>query len=209
MRYVYLHGFASGAGSRKALAFRSALNTAGKVNLEIFSLDDADFENLTISGQLNVIERTLRGSPVRLIGSSMGGYLAALYAATHPEVDRVVLLAPAFHFCARWSTVAGPSNMEQWRSTGFQEVFHYGEGAKRRIHYKLYEDALRYDPAPAFTQPCRIFHGIHDQVVPVEYSRVFYAAHPNAVLSEVDSGHELLNVLDAVTFASVPFLLAE
>src|SRR5690348_17748458 len=66
--------------------------------LYTLSLHDAlpiYFEHLTISGQLGVLERTLQNEPVRLIGSSMGGYLAALYAARHPEVDRLVLLAPA------------------------------------------------------------------------------------------------------------------
>ena len=34
----------------------------------------------------------------------MGGYLAALYASRHPEIDRMVLLAPAFGFGTRAGT---------------------------------------------------------------------------------------------------------
>jgi pimeloyl-ACP methyl ester carboxylesterase len=205
MRYIYLHGFASGPHSRKAQAFRAALGAAG-ARLEIPDLAQGDFAHLTISGQLDVIERTLQGDPARLIGSSMGGYLAALYAAAHPEADRVVLLAPAFRFAQRWNELAGPADMRNWRDTGWLEVFHYGDRASRRLHYGLFEDALLHDPAPGFTQPARIFHGTGDETVPVAYSREFAAAHPNAVLTELDSDHELLSVLDRITAAAVPFL---
>jgi hypothetical protein len=200
MRFLYIHGFASGPGSRKAQAFRSALSSLG-VDLEIPLLDEGDFEHLTISGQLAVITRALNGHPARLIGSSMGGYLAALYAAAHPEVLRLVLLAPAFGFAARWKEKI-PGRPE------FLEAFHYAEGAMRSVHYGLIEDALRYPAMPDFTQPARIFHGIHDEVVPIDYSRDFRAAHPNAELTELDSDHELLNVLDTIVAGAVTFLTA-
>jgi pimeloyl-ACP methyl ester carboxylesterase len=206
MHYLYLHGFASGPLSRKALAFRVALAGNG-VEFDIPDLADSRFGQLTISGQLKVIERVLQGHSARLVGSSLGGYLAALYAAAHPEVDRLVLLAPAFGFCARWAQLAGPEKMQNWRETGWAEVFHYGDNQLRRLHYGFYEDALRHEPNPGFIQPALIFHGLHDQTVPVGYSRAFSAAHPNAVLREVDSDHELLNVLDSISAAAAPFLL--
>ena len=205
MRYLYLHGFASGPQSRKARAFQAALLDLG-VEIGIPDLANGCFDRLTISGQLDVIGHVLQGSPARLAGSSLGGYLAALYAATHPEVDRLILLAPAFDFSARWGQLAGPKKMQSWRETGWAEVFHYGDNAMRRLHYGFCEDAMRHDPNPAFTQPALIFHGIHDDTVPVAYSRAFSAAHPNAMLREVDSDHELLNVLDNITAVAVPFL---
>lgn len=205
MRYLYLHGFASGPLSRKARAFRAALAVHG-IEIDTPDLAEGRFDRLTISGQLDVIGRVLQGSPVRLVGSSLGGYLAALYAAAHPEVDRLVLLAPAFDFPARWAQLAGPRKMHNWRETGWSEVFHYGDNTMRKLHYGFYEDALRYDPNPAFAQPALIFHGIYDETVPVGSSRAFSAAHTNASLREVDSDHELLNVLDHITAAAVLFL---
>jgi len=208
MRIIYLHGFASGPRSRKAQAFREVLAAAG-ADVEIPDLAERNFGRLTISGQLSVIERTLEGNPARLIGSSMGGYLAALYAAAHPEVDRLVLLAPAFHFAERWNQIAGARKMEEWRDHGWLDVFHYGDNTLRPVHYGLYEDALRHDPAPGFSQQARIFHGAGDATVPVGYSRDFAAARPNAELTVLDSGHELVEVLDRIVAESAPFLLVD
>jgi pimeloyl-ACP methyl ester carboxylesterase len=207
MRFLYLHGFASSPRSRKALAFRDAL-AERDVDLEILDLAEGDFEHLTISGQLQVFENTLCGAPCRLIGSSMGGYLASLYAATHPEVDRMVLLAPAFGFVLRWRDMQGPEKIAQWRGTGWLEVFHYGDQAMRRVHYGLLEDASDYPGFPDFRQPALIFHGVNDKSVPVDLSREFAASHPNARLRELESDHELLNVLDAITPEAVAFLTA-
>jgi alpha-beta hydrolase superfamily lysophospholipase len=200
VRFVYIHGFASSPQSRKAVAFQSALALHG-VSLDIPAMDQGDFAHLTISAQLNLLQRTIHQAPVCLIGSSMGGFLAALYAAAHPEVSRLVLLAPAFGFASRWRQKIGippPTDFE---------VFHYGDKALRRVHYGLIEDALALPATPDFAQPALIFHGIHDDVVPVENSRAFAATHPNTRLVELDSDHELLNALDRITEEAVPFLL--
>lgn len=100
-RVIYLHGFASGPSSKKARFFAERFAQLG-IGLEIPDLAENDFEHLTISGQLRVIERLSRGESTTLIGSSMGGYVSALYAARHAEVEKLVLLAPAFAFLKRW-----------------------------------------------------------------------------------------------------------
>jgi hypothetical protein len=207
MRFLYLHGFASGPQSRKAQAFREGLAARG-IRLEVPDLAAGDFEQLTVSGQIQVVEEILMGAPCRLAGSSMGGYLAALYAASHSEVERVVLLAPAFGMASRWRDMEGAEIVERWRETGWREVFHYGERAMRRIHYGLLEDAANFPAFPDFHQPALIFHGVNDAVVPIDLSRSFAASHPNAHLHELGSDHELLDVLDRITDEAVPYLSA-
>jgi uncharacterized protein len=202
---IYLHGFASGPGSRKAQAMRRALEVAG-IEVAIPDLTEGDFEGLTITGQLSVLGRIAGGQPVRLIGSSMGGYLAALYAAAHPEVTQLALMAPAFDFPRAWAASYDADTLAKWRRAGKTSVFHYAEGRHRDLGYQIVEDAARYDPFPDFSQPALIFHGAHDDVVPVERSRTFAASHPNVRLEVLDSGHELLNVLDYMTAAIVAFL---
>src|SRR5580704_16237995 len=140
-RILYLHGFASSPESSKARFFRDRLTRAGFA-VEILDLAP-DFENLTITGQLQVITRAAANEPVTLIGSSMGGYLAALYAARHAEVSRLVLMAPAFGFARRWPERLGAAALEDRKRTGSLEVFHYGEGRTRRVSYPLLEDGSR------------------------------------------------------------------
>jgi pimeloyl-ACP methyl ester carboxylesterase len=208
MKFVYLHGFASSPASRKAQYFAGQLQNAG-VEVVIPHLESEGFRNLTVSGQLRVIEGAAGHEPVRLIGSSMGGYLAALYASLHPEVDRLLLLAPAFGFAERWTLRLGEEKMAAWRRDGHLEMMHYATGKPEPVGYGLIEDGLKYPAEPEFLQPAEIFHGIQDDVVPVSFSRDFVAKHPNARLHEMDSGHELTDVMDKIWCMSKDFLLAE
>ena len=204
-RIVYLHGFASGPGSRKARFFSERFAELG-IGLEVPDLAEGDFGHLTITGQLGVIKRVSQGEPVTLIGSSMGGYLAALYAARHAEVERLVLMAPAFCFLKRWTSTLGPAVMERWRASGSFDVFHYGEGRPVPLGYQLIEDAGAYEDYPDVSQPVLIFHGKNDASVPVEYSEEFARKHPQTKLHVLNSDHELLNVLDDMWLETSVFL---
>jgi pimeloyl-ACP methyl ester carboxylesterase len=204
-RIVYLHGFASGPQSSKAGYFRALLEGAG-IRVDVPDLAAGDFEHLTITGQLAVIDRVAGGNPVDLIGSSLGGYLAALYAARHSQVRRVVLMAPAFGFAQRWPERLGPAQVLAWRSGGSIDVYHHAERRNRKLGYQLLEDGQHFEAYPNFTQPVLIFHGLHDDAVPVRYSEEFAAAHPNAALEVLDAGHDLLNVLDYMAPKVLRFL---
>jgi len=204
-RIVYLHGFASGPGSKKARYFAGRLAECG-VTLEVPDLAAEDFENLTVTAQLKVVERVCGKEPVYLMGSSLGGYLAALHAARHPEVERLVLLAPAFSFVTRWPQSLGEERFEAWKNSGFLAVRHYGEGKDRQVSFRLIEDGRFYEDYPKFFQPALIFHGKNDSVVPPGFSITFSQQHPNTKLHLMDSDHELLNVQDAMWDEIKPFL---
>lgn len=192
-RIVYLHGFASSPHSSKARFFRERLENRG-FDVDIPALDGGDFEHLSITKQLNVIEESVGRGPVTLMGSSMGGYLAALYAARHPEVERLILLAPAFALARRWPEQLGEPAFEAWRDTGRRSVFHYGEGRERRLWYGLIEDAARYEDFPNPGQPGLILQGTKDEVVPAELAREFVRTRPGFRLVLLESGHELTDV---------------
>ena len=206
MRFIYLHGFASGPQSGKAQFFLRQFAERG-VTLEIPNLVEGDFEELTITGQLGVLGRLAKGEPVSLIGSSMGGYLAALYASRHAEARKLVLLAPAFQFVQRWPEEIGPDRAVRWESTGRFEVFHYGEGRARNIGWNLIADGRKYDAEPSFSQPALIFHGANDIVVPPEYSVAFAARHPNVQLRLMPSDHQLTDVTQIMWEEMEAFLL--
>jgi pimeloyl-ACP methyl ester carboxylesterase len=203
---LYLHGFASSPASSKARFFAQYLRSAG-ATVEIPDLAQGDFLHLTLTRQLEVIEKAAAGRPVSLVGSSMGGYLAALYAARHPEVPRVVLLAPAFCFARRWEQRLGADAIAEWRRTGTMDVFHYGENRTVPLASGLIDDACLYPDYPDVRQPALLFHGRHDDVVPPEFSTAFAAGHPAARLELLDSGHDLLNVLNDLAPKIAAFLI--
>jgi pimeloyl-ACP methyl ester carboxylesterase len=206
MQIVYLHGFASSPQSSKAQFFRNRFAEAG-IPIEIPQLDAGDFEHLTITGQLAVVGRVMPATPVVLMGSSLGGYLASLYAARHPKkIEKLVLLAPAFQFPRRWRELYSKEEMEDWRKRGSVAIYHYGYKAERQLSYGLVEDAQGYENEPEFSQPALIFHGRRDPVVPVGLSEQFAARHPNISLMKFDSGHELTDVLDPMWNAVRDFL---
>jgi uncharacterized protein len=194
-RVIYLHGFASGPGSKKADYFAGQFRHHG-IDLLVPDLAAGDFAHLTISGQLRVIQQACGGGEVRLMmGSSLGGYLASLYAAAHPQqVERVVLMAPAFDFPARLRWRLGEDAFKQWEQSGALPVHHYGAGGAAQVGFELYTDALYYAPFPEVTQPALVFHGLRDEVVPAGLSKHFAAEHPGAQLRLFDSDHELLDV---------------
>ncbi len=191
-RIVYLHGFASGPTSRKAQFFREKLAAKGLV-LELPDLTEGDFEHLTMARQLAMLERLGGGRSLTLIGSSLGGYLAALYASRHPETERLVLLAPAFAFSERWEALVGPEAMARWRATRKLPVYHYGEDRERELDFGIVEE--KCEAYPMFSQPCRIYHGRADTVVPCEYSERFTASHANAPLTLLETDHGMVDAL--------------
>ena len=102
--FVYLHGFASGPSSKKALAFKNKFKEIG-VSLNTPDLEGGNFENMTLTSQVNIVLDLLdqfQCKKVCLIGSSMGGYLATLLAQRRVEIKATYLMAPGFNFLERW-----------------------------------------------------------------------------------------------------------
>jgi pimeloyl-ACP methyl ester carboxylesterase len=168
-------------------------------------LSEGHFEDLTISGQLGVVERVAAGRPVSLIGSSMGGYVAALYAARHPEVERLMLMAPAFALSGRWAEWLGDGQLEDWKRKGYLSFFHFAEGRERRLNYGITDDAAQYEDYPGVTQPALVFHGTQDTTVRCELSKEFARCRPNVELVLLDDGHELLASLEPMWTAARRF----
>ena len=205
-RVVYLHGFASGPQSSKANFFARKLTECG-VAVEIPQLDGGDFEGLTVTGQLAVIDQAVAGLPAVLMGSSLGGYLAALYASRHPQIERLVMLAPAFQFPRRFRDRYADEDLERWKREGSVPVYHYGYQDECRLGYQFLEDASRYEDEPDFHQPGLIIHGTADSVVPVTVSQTFAAKHANVRLHLMESDHQLTDVLEPMWAVVHPFLI--
>ncbi len=194
LRLAYLHGFASGPGSTKGLALEASLASRGH-RLMRPDLNKPRFQELTVTSALEVMDALDASLPGggrwQLVGSSMGGYLTALWASLHPtRVERMLLLCPGFDLVERWSEGLGPQAMGEWRRTGMH-LFPDATGAEVGVHWGLVEDAARHPGRPAPPCPTRIVHGTHDEVVPIQSSRNHAEAFPGVELVEVDSDHRM------------------
>jgi pimeloyl-ACP methyl ester carboxylesterase len=205
IRTLYLHGFASSPRSFKADYLAQRFRQQGWP-LEIPDLNGADFRHLTLTGQLSIVEQHAGGGAVHLIGSSLGGYLAALYAARHEAVRKLVLLAPAFGFARLYEESLGAEKVKEWERTGVLRVMHYGQGVEMELGWQFMEDARRWEEEPAIHQPCLIIHGTRDDVVPVQVSRRFARTRTCCELLEVDSDHELRDQVEVIWEAVSSFL---
>jgi hypothetical protein len=190
MKYVYLHGFASSPASRKATFFRQRMADHG-IDLNVPALDEGDFTGLTVSRQLRLIEKIVGNDPCRLIGSSLGGYVATLFAARHENVDSVLAMAPALAFAKLWRDQLGEEKMREWEQTGSMTVYHYGEDKDREIGFELMKDGFSYEDYPDINQRALVIHGRRDDVVPIMFSEKYCGARPGKrrlVILESDHG---------------------
>lgn len=202
MRFLYLHGFASGPRSTKGVRFAEHLAARG-VDLERLDLRVPSFEHLRLSAMIDVAQQAIGDPRERAVvfGSSLGGLTAARLAERDARVTGLVLLAPAFQLVERWQVALGDA-FAAWERTGWREVLDYTTGQPARVDFGFVEDARRIDVGfPDVRVPTLIVHGLHDDVVPIERSRQFAAGKRQVRLVEVDDGHELV--------ASLPRLLAE
>jgi hypothetical protein len=192
---LYFHGFASGPASTKAEVVRARLAALGHA-LVVPDLAP-DFTHQTISSQLAIVEALLGSEPAILMGSSLGGYLAALVAARHPErVRALVLLAPAFAFAPRWEAQLGPEVMAHWRRHGVMPVMHYGREHEELLSVELLSDARRYPDEPDPRAPALVVAGRFDDAVPLDSIEAFAHKRPERELVVFDAGHQLTEVLD-------------
>jgi predicted esterase YcpF (UPF0227 family) len=223
LKFIYLHGFASSPESMKAVYLRDRF-TALNLTLQVPDLNQGDFSHLTISRQIAYIQSLFPadGTPVTLIGSSLGGLTSAWIAETalpysevpseyqrtqkHNQVQRLVLLAPAFGFLQHWLPQLSEEQLKQWQASGYLPIHHYGEGRSLSLHYQFVEDARQYQETQLQrTLPTLILHGQHDEVIPITASRAYATTRPWVQLIELDSNHALTDVMPQIWQATREF----
>jgi len=205
-----MHGFGSGPASRKARHLADRFAAEG-LRLEVPDLTPGEdgFERSSPSSMLAEAEHALAGAPGphAIVGSSLGGYLAAVAATRNPAIERLVLLAPAFRLFERWNRRLTDAEREEWRLLG-REVFHFASARKRRLGWQFHEDARGYPAFPEVRVPTLCISGRRDASVPLEDVAAFVARTPGARLVEVDDDHELAGSLDRVFEEALAFLRA-
>lgn len=199
---VYLHGFASGPTGRKADHCRAWAEAQG-IEFLAPDLNLPSFEALTISAQVRAVEAllaTLPEPPV-MVGSSLGGVVAAAVAHRGAALKKLILLAPGLGFARR--------RLFSARWAGYREhrrlpVYHHAYERWVKLGAELLDDlpAWADDDTWQVRTQVVVIHGRKDESVPAAESEAFLARHPGGVLHLLDDDHGLLRpetlaVLDA------------
>lgn len=205
---IYLHGFTSSPNSSKARYFARELEARG-VGYFCPDFNEPAFETLTVTRMLEQTARAIREAPetpVALVGSSLGGFVAVHAAArdTLRRVDRLVLLAPAFDFGGNRLKRLGDHGIAEWRRTGRLSVFHWAYGRPQDIGFVLYEDAAAYDAfAVDLSIPTLIVQGSRDETVDAAMVMRWAQGRPTVDLRLVDDEHQLAESMDHIWQESV------
>ena len=191
---VLCHGMESTKDGTKHQALARGLGERGYACLRFdFSYvgeSEGAFEDLTISGEVEDLAGAcdyLWAAGVReigIIGSSLGGAVAVLFAATEPRVRALVTIA----------AVARPAGIIErlpaevvasWRSRGVREW----EGG--RLKRTFLDDLERVDVAAAAARvraATLVTHGADDRVVPVADAELLHRALPDPKALRITPG---------------------
>jgi predicted esterase YcpF (UPF0227 family) len=205
--YIYLHGFASSPQSVKAKDLQNRFAQLSHT-LQIPDLNQGNFTHLTLTRQMKQVETELltTSCSVTIIGSSFGGLTAAWLGQAHSQIERLVLLAPAFGFLSHWLPRLGKEQVQQWRDQGFLSIYHSGEEKMLPLSYHFAEDAAQYRETEIQRPiPTLIIHGKSDEVIPIQSSIDFAANRPWVELVKVESDHSLMNVTNQIWQAICQF----
>lgn len=202
---VYVHGFASDQRGEKAVYFRERFVARGDAYLTFdlrgHGASSGTMDELTVTRALGDVETMLawvrqRFARVVVIGSSLGGQLAAWAGARNPkDVAANMLIAPAFAFYENRVRDLGPDGEARLRTEGYAVL--RNEWITTTIGRGLMDDAAGYGLArllPEYRTPTLILHGAQDTTVPLVGSVDFVrhsVARPLELVAIAGGDHRL------------------
>lgn len=197
--YVYLHGMGSVRTGEKSASLAEFAAAAGRpflrVDLRGHGESSGRIGTISVSELIDDAEQVLaKVGPAILVGSSLGGMLAAFAAGNRPElVIGLALLAPALGLIPNLGRRLDADG-RLWTSDGRGFV----------VDQRVLDDAHALDESqlpPRLTMPTLIVHGTADDVIPAASSERFYAALPSRrkdLWLVPDADHRLNTVAAAI-----------
>jgi alpha-beta hydrolase superfamily lysophospholipase len=166
---ITCHGLFSSKESDK---FQNLAEVFSQNNYAVLRFDfrgcgqsQGSIEDTTISGRIDDLkaalalvkkEAPLRGLPVGLLGSSMGGYISLFLAALEKSVKTVVAWATPFSF------------------EGLRQVIE--KNSQTPLKEEFYRDANHHDVTAPLSQikNLLLIHGDKDELVPLDHAQKLY-----------------------------------
>ena len=135
---IYMHGFASGPSSTKAIYFADKFKELG-IEMIVPDLNEPSFLTMTLTRQLvtvnSLIEKTDPATPIILIGSSMGGLIATLASIGRSQIVALILMAPGFGIEKRWTRLVSDEGRINWEKNGVLDVYQYASKSNQPLAY--------------------------------------------------------------------------
>ncbi|MCX7943413.1 MAG: alpha/beta fold hydrolase [Deltaproteobacteria bacterium] len=198
---VYLHGFASSPTSNKANHIINFFKNK-EIKVIIPDLNCGDFSNVTISKMLNETEAVISeiSGKFIIVGSSLGGYIAALHAEKAKiKPEKMLLLAPGFNLYELFKNWLGDFGISEWEKKGVFYFMHYSYKKELPLSYEFYKDLKNHVPFPKIGEiPTYIIHGLDDNVVPLSTTKRFIALNPHTIAEFVEDTHELSSSINLI-----------
>lgn len=197
-KYMYLHGFASSKGSSKGVLLNKFFSEQAHQNaeLQLPDLNIPSFEQLSVTEIVKHLKNEILSSTqqYRLIGSSLGGLVAATLASELKEsskIESLILLCPALDASNRWKAKMTETDLNQWKTEGSRKFYHFGTKSEHQLHYGFFDDLLKQEQFPLVHVPTTIIHGTDDDIVPIDVSHIYIER-----LREAGTDNELIEVKD-------------
>lgn len=169
---ILCHGMESCKEGEKSVALAGVLAAGGcdvlRFDFSYVGESGGRFADLTVTGEVDDLagawefaRRRVRG-PIGIVGSSLGGTVALLFAAQEPDVAALATIAAVATPGAAARRLS-EEEKARWRSSGWYDL--YGT----RVGAAFLDDVIRLDvPAALRGLHCPLFlaHGSADEVVP-------------------------------------------
>ena len=173
----------------------------------------------------NIHQKAIDKNSIYLIGHSMGGGIAILFAAKDNRIKKLITWAGISECKTPWTNWS-EEKLQEWKLTGVEYNVNGRTKQNMPLYYQLHQDylnnasVLNIETAMrSLTIPILICHGILDTAVPIEKAHDLHNWQPSSILFTVDSDHvfgrthpwpfsELPAAMNAVIEKSIAFLSA-
>lgn len=145
-----------------------------------FGDSEGTFTDYTLSDWMadarTVLEAVKNGPPITIVGNSLGGWIAWMMAQEFAQVERLILIAPAFNMMGVRAKSIAPERLHEWHTAGWMpwddDPLHkdwplsWKWVEESEAYWKTSFDRLRHVKTT-------ILHGLHDAAISPDGSRQF------------------------------------